>query len=328
MPYYDSESIQKAREIDLLTYLRNYEPQELVRVSRGVYCTKEHDSLRISNGKWCWFSRGIGGASALDYLIKVREYSFLEAMEIVAGKAAASLPIPSYIPKEEKPKFLLLPRAAPDNHAMFSYLQSRGIDREILDFCVRTGRLYESCNKGHKNVVFVGFNRLGKAKFGCVRGIGEGRFHGDLNGSDKRYSFAIPAQTPSSRVHLFECAIDLLSFATLCKLNGKDWRNYHLLSLAGVYQPKEKIAESRLPMALSQFLQDYPKIETVYLHLDNDRAGRLAAMAIETVLQERYKVKNVPPPSGKDVNEYLCQKLSIPIEVSKEKPCSPKEKER
>lgn len=328
MPYYDSETIQKAREIDLLTYLRNYEPQELVRVSRGVYCTKEHDSLRISNGKWCWFSRGIGGASALDYLIKVREYSFLEAMEIVAGKAAASPPLSAYIPKEEKPKFLLLPRAAPDNQAMFSYLQGRGIDREILDFCVRTGRLYESCNKGHKNVVFVGFDRLGKAKFGCVRGIGERRFHGDLNGSDKRYSFAIPAQTPSSRVHLFECAIDLLSFATLCKLNGKDWRSYHLLSLAGVYQPKEKIAESRLPMALSQFLKDYPKIETVYLHLDNDRAGRLAAMAIETVLQERYKVKNVPPPSGKDVNEYLCQQLSIPIEVSKEKQCSPKEKER
>ena len=210
MPYYDSETIQKAREIDLLTYLRNYEPQELVRVSRGVYCTKEHDSLRISNGKWCWFSRGIGGASALDYLIKVREYSFLEAMEIVAGKAAASPPLSAYIPKEEKPKFLLLPRAAPDNRAMLSYLQGRGIDREILDFCVHTSRLYESCNKGHKNVVFVGFDRLGKAKFGCVRGIGEGRFHGDLNGSDKRYSFAIPAQTSGSRVHLFECAIDLL----------------------------------------------------------------------------------------------------------------------
>ena len=49
-------------------------------VSGNVYCTKTHDSLRISNGKWCWFSRGIGGASALDYLIKVNGYSFMEAM--------------------------------------------------------------------------------------------------------------------------------------------------------------------------------------------------------------------------------------------------------
>ena len=36
--------------MDLLTYLRNYEPQELVHVSGNTYCTEEHDSLRISNG--------------------------------------------------------------------------------------------------------------------------------------------------------------------------------------------------------------------------------------------------------------------------------------
>ena len=70
MPYYDSEAIERARQVDLLTYLQTCEPQELVHVSGNVYCTKTHDSLRISNGKWCWFSRGIGGYSALDYLLK------------------------------------------------------------------------------------------------------------------------------------------------------------------------------------------------------------------------------------------------------------------
>ena len=72
MRYIAAEDIAKAKEMDLLTYLRNYEPQELVHVSGNTYCTREHDSLRISNGKWCWFSRGIGGRSALDYLIKVK----------------------------------------------------------------------------------------------------------------------------------------------------------------------------------------------------------------------------------------------------------------
>ena len=76
MPFYDSEAIERARQVDLLTYLQTCEPQELVHVSGNVYCTKTHDSLRISNGKWCWFSRGIGGYSALDYLIKVNGYSF------------------------------------------------------------------------------------------------------------------------------------------------------------------------------------------------------------------------------------------------------------
>lgn len=42
-------------------------------------------------------------------------------------------------------------------------------------------------------------------------------------------------------VHLFESAIDLLSYATLQKLDGKEWRREHLLSLAGVYQPAKEI---------------------------------------------------------------------------------------
>lgn len=67
MRYIAAEDIARAKEMDLLTYLRNYEPQELVHVSGNTYCTREHDSLRISNGKWCWFSQGIGGRSALDY---------------------------------------------------------------------------------------------------------------------------------------------------------------------------------------------------------------------------------------------------------------------
>ena len=92
MPFYNQEEIEKAREVDLFTYLQACEPQELVHVSGNVYCTREHDSLRISNGKWCWFSRGIGGYSALDYLIKVKGCSFMEAMEAVAGRAAAPPP--------------------------------------------------------------------------------------------------------------------------------------------------------------------------------------------------------------------------------------------
>ena len=47
------------------------------------------------------------------------------------------------------------------------------IDQEILDYCVQTGRIYESRNKGHSNVVFVGFDKDGKARFGCLRGISE-----------------------------------------------------------------------------------------------------------------------------------------------------------
>lgn len=59
MSFYSRETVADVKKIDLLTYLQNYEPEELVHVSGNVYCTKAHDSLRISNGKWCWFSQGI-----------------------------------------------------------------------------------------------------------------------------------------------------------------------------------------------------------------------------------------------------------------------------
>ena len=319
MPFYNQEEIEKARQVDLFTYLRTCEPQELVHVSGNVYCTREHDSLRISNGKWCWFSRGIGGYSALDYLIKVKGCSFMEAMEAVVGRAAIPPPSRAPAPREEKPKHLLLPPPAPDNRAMLQYLAGRGIDQEILDYCVQTGRIYESRNKGHGNVVFVGFDKTGKARFGCLRGIGEARFHGDLSGSDKHYSFALPACVENLAVHLCECAIDVMSYATLCKLDGIDWRRHNLLSLAGIYQPKKKIAESKLPAALTRFLEDHPHVKTLYLHLDNDGPGRLAAKAILAAIPEGYEVKNHPPPQGKDVNDFLCHRLGIPIRSAKGK---------
>lgn len=319
MPFYDSETIERARQVDLFTYLQSCEPQELVHVSGNIYCTREHDSLRISNGKWCWFSRGIGGYSALDYLIKVKGCSFLEAMETVTNGAAITPTSHAFIPREETPKYLLLPPATPDNRAMLDYLKGRGISVEVLDFCVQTGRIYESRNKGHGNVVFIGFDKAGKARFGCLRGIGEARFHGDLSGSDKHYSFALPACVKNPAVHLCECAIDVMSYATLCELDGIDWRRHNLLSLAGVYQPKKKMEESKLPVALTRFLEDHPHVKTVYLHLDNDTAGRLAAKAIMTVIPKEYEVKNRPPPRGKDVNDYLCHRLGIPIRGEKGK---------
>ena len=243
----------------------------------------------------------------------------MEAMESIVGRAAIPPPSLAPIPREETPKHLLLPPPAPDNRAMLQYLAGRGISMEVLDFCVQTGRIYESRNRGHGNVVFVGFDKTGKARFGCLRGIGEGRFHGDLSGSDKHYSFALPACGENPAVHLCECAIDVMSYASLCRLNGIDWKQHNLLSLAGIYQPKKRIAESKLPVALTRFLEDHPHVKTVYLHLDNDGPGRMAAEAIQTVLPREYEVRDCPPPRGKDVNDYLCHRLGLPIRGAKEK---------
>lgn len=278
MPYIPPEVVAKAKEMDLLTYLKNYEPSELVHFGGSTYCTRTHDSLKISNGKWCWFSRGIGGKTALDYLIKVREIPFTEAVEMIVGQAAAHPPTYEPAAKKDAPKVLLLPPASRCATHAISYLSGRGIDREVIDFCLATGRLYESEGRYH-NVVFVGHDQYGKARYANLRGIGSD-FKGECNGSDKRFSFNIPAEN-SKILHLFESAIDLLSFATIRKLNGMEWRKDHLLSLAGVYQPREKIEESAVPLALTKYLSDHPEIKLIVLRLDNDRAG------LRTVMEQR-----------------------------------------
>jgi hypothetical protein len=128
---------------------------------------------------------------------------------------------------------------------------------------------------------------------------------GEVNGSDKHFSFSIPARKESRRLHLFESAIDLLSYGTLELLSGRDWRQDNYLSLAGIYMPKKNIEESTLPAALTQYLKDFPKINEIALHLDNDTAGWLAAKTIKTILPLPYTVSDEPPKRGKDYNDYL-----------------------
>ena len=145
----DPSVIEQARQMDLLSYLQRYEPSTLKRVAGNVYCTKEHDSLKISNGKWYWWSRGFGGYSALDYLIKVKEYDFVEAVEILTGQTMADWKPPP-APKKDKPKVLLLPPKNKDCNRVIQYLFGHYAGR-CRTMLVGTGDsplaipFYESC---------------------------------------------------------------------------------------------------------------------------------------------------------------------------------------
>lgn len=140
-PYLSKDQIAAAREMDLLTYLRRFEPEELVHIGGDTYATRTHDSLKISNGKWCWWSRNIGGTTALDYLTRVEGLSFLDAVQRILGE------LPHVPPKSEptaplsKTEFTLPPKHA-DNRRVFAYLRSRGIDAEIINHCIKHGQLY------------------------------------------------------------------------------------------------------------------------------------------------------------------------------------------
>lgn len=307
MSYIAPEVIAKAKEMDLLTYLKNYEPSELVRFSRNTYCTRTHDSLKISNGKWMWWSQGIGGKSALDYLIKVRGLSFVEAVESIVGKVAVRSPV--YVKQSvTQPERLLLPQKSPSNTVIKNYLLSRGIDSEIIDYCIQKELIFESLP--YHNIIFIGYDNEGVARYGAYRATNRTRILGDVTGSNKHYSFRLTNDSADT-VHLFECAIDLLSFATLLKQKGEDWKSYNLLSLSGVYMPKVNIEESKVPVALTDFLTGNSRINKIVLHLDRDKTGRFATKALQVILPKSYEIIDAPAPYGKDFNDFLCYKKGL-----------------
>ena len=298
MSLISKEDIERAREMDLLTYLTYHEPGNLKHVSGDVYCTREHDSLIINNGKWCWFSQGIGGKGALDYLINVKGLPFRDAVERINGSITEPLPVVRRI--ETPPKEFVMPEVNAEPVHVIRYLKNRGIDPEIIKWCIDHKLIFETAK--YNSALFVGYDAYGTPKYGAIRST-NGDFKGDAKGSDKRYSFKMLNISNIGTVHVFESVPDLLSYATLVKMAGGNWREESYLSLAG-------IGGNALPKALVQLLSDYPLISRIYLHLDNDEPGRNAAKNILEQLEDRYVVKDIPPPSGKDYNDYLKSQLS------------------
>ena len=151
--------------------------------------------------------------------------------------------------------------------------------------------------------MFVGYDKENTPRYASLRGI-SGDFKGEVAGSNKRFSFSIPGK--GQVLHVFESAIDLLSFATLEGIRNQEVYIGSLLSLSGIYVPRNSLTDTRLPPALSQYLSDNSSIRTICLHLDNDSAGRQASKAIISTLLKYFEVRDEPPKSGKDYNLYLC----------------------
>ena len=309
MAYIPPELVAEARQVDLLTYLKNYEPYELVEVCRNTYTTKSHDSLKISNGLWYWFTKGVGGKSAIDYLIKVRNFTFINAVQTVLGNIKTQAPVQYKQQEKNKEKHLKVPVKAVNNDRAINYLLSRGIDKDIINYCIENKLLYQE--EKTNNVVFIGYNNDNIPSYAFCRATNQERFMREATGSNKRYSFKIKADKESNIVHLFESSIDLLSYATLLHLENKNWRAENLLSLGGIYSSKYDVEKTKIPVSLTEFLERNPNINEIYLHLDRDLAGRNASSFFQQVLSKNYKVYNHTIPFGKDVNEYLCLKTDI-----------------
>ena len=289
-----SQEIDRARQLDLLSFLEQYRPHELIKLSPGVYSMRSHDSLKISNGRWYRWSTGKGGVSALDYLISVENMPFVEAVQYICGccrnLSVEMKPIP-----EKTPKVFSLPKPYLNNKKVIEYLSLRGISRDIIDRCIKDEILYEDTRH---NCCFIGRDENGVPRYAMLRSTSPHHtFLIDAYGSNKEYSFHLSVGN-SDTLFLFESAIDLLSYFDLC---GQSDGNY--LSVAGIYQPNK--TKTTLPVAITHYLTRNTQIKNINICFDNDDKGTKAAKAIAGLLATEYETKLMPPKVGKDYNDQL-----------------------
>ena len=266
---------------------------------------------------WYCHKKSKGGVTAIDYLVEIKGYGLVEAVCKVLGESpqersymptgtkkarsqSKSNPVSSHadpiviasaekMDEHKRPPFAL-PLRHKDNNRVIAYLQSRGIDRDVIMDCIARGVLFES--KHYHNAVFLGKDEHGKTKFAAMRSVTT-NFMRDADGSDKRYGFLIPPDNPSATAAaLYESPIDCLSHQTLCKQgyipDFDGWR----LSLGGTSI-----------LALEHFLEQNPHITHCIICTDADEAGDKVAekiAAISSISTERSR-----PAYGTDWNDML-----------------------
>ncbi len=300
--FYTKSDIKKAKEMDLLSFFQAYAPQELVKNGRRDYSLVSHDSLHISNGMWCRWSTGDAGRSALDYLIKVEGYGFKEAVDTMLKLIEKKEPVRANIEKRSVYKFKLPPRNKTNENAINYLMNKRCIDKEIVDYCISKYCLYEK--QGGQEVVFVGFDYDQKPGYASYRSI-MGKERKCVCGSDKRWTFRIK-NYQSNSLHVFESAIDCMSYMSLMKMAGIDYTKEDFLSIEGASGLGKSITKSALPIALETYLANVKDIKTIHLHFDNDDAGQQVTEKVIYHLKDKYEVTDERIEDRyKDVNEFL-----------------------
>jgi hypothetical protein len=300
----DNNTVERARNSDVIAFFeRRY--GFTFHMQGGSYRCNQHKSLAVDCNRlsWYWHSQGVGGYGALDYLMKVENLPFRQAVEQLTGVLPSA---PPPVSMAEPLKTLVLPEKKGVALKLHDYLcNKRGIDSDIVYSLIRQGKLYED-RRG--NVVFVGFDGENKARFACVRGT-YGDFRGDCSGSDKRYGFNMACPS-SKRLYIFESPIDCMSHASLVNAltgNKDEWKKHNRLALSGTSET-----------AMSFFLNQHKAVTELVFCLDNDKAGRQAATALAAKYAEKGYTTRLVLPIGKDFNEDLqARKTQIQADKSR-----------
>lgn len=317
MTLYTQEQIDRANQTNLEEYLQQKGERLRKTGSESVLIYKdstgEHDSISVRRNRW-YDHKNMRGGYPLKFMQEFYGMSFRAAMkELLHGeepgpgrkrnkeneknvrqpeKAAVQENQERIACPSEKSEFIL-PEKDSNMKRVFAYLlKTRFLDKDVVKSFVEQKILYQE--KEHGNIVFVGKDKEGTPKSACQKSTAEQSksFRMTVAGSDCRYGFCWRGE--SSKLYVFEAAIDLMSFITL---RNDEWKADSFLALDGL---------SSKP--LLQFLEDQKNIYEIFLCLDHDAAGIETSEKLKDSLMEKGYAADLVTyccPIYKDWNEQL-----------------------
>jgi hypothetical protein len=159
----DEKTVEQARNTDMIAFLEKRSGFTFT-TRRGAYRCKQRPRLAVKGDRrsWYWYSKSIGGCGELDYLMKIEQMLFREAVEAVTGIAAAPMPPPSAgRSTPEQPITLFLPEKAGIPRHLYDYLcVKRGIDSDNVNTLMQKETLYEDRWGNVFNMTFSPSERL------------------------------------------------------------------------------------------------------------------------------------------------------------------------
>ena len=274
---------------DLVSLLRA-QGERPVRSGRE-FRTPNDPSVTVRGNKWFDHSKREGGY-AVSFVQRYYRLPYQEAVLLLLGRKNRKT-YEQAKPVNEVSKAFALPESYGTMRRMYAYLmRQRHIDREVISAFVHEKLLYED---RHHNCVFVGLDDSGEAKHAHIRSTNsEGRvFRMNIESSASEHCFHKDGTDKS--LYVFEAPIDLLSHITLYPYG---WQEHSYVACCGTsIQP------------VLERLRQNPKLDTVYLCLDNDDAGNDACDRMTDTLEDMGLEVERLCPVRKDWNDDLRAKF-------------------
>ena len=316
MPKYTDEQVERAKNVDVRTFLEQTEGYSFEGHGRFIKCqnperTGQPSSLSVDTKLNRIFYNSMTGnrpLSAVDWCMKIKDMDFQSTMQFVLGENPQGQRVerPKYQQHKAQenantyePKNLELSERSDISKHVYAYLtKTRCIPENIVKNCLDNNLIYEDVRK---NAVFVGYDSENKIpKYAARRGTftpdGKEPFKRDCTGSDKNFAFRLEGKNTET-VYVAEAAIDVLSLAALeDKFHG-----------SGAYKEKTYLSTggAGIDSALEQFCKTHD-VKTINICFDNDEAGKNGMEKVMQKFREKgYTVNDMRASLAHDYNDEL-----------------------